>query len=46
MTKQFCKHCGKAFLYCRACVFKPVWYHDRGFCSAECFTAYTEAHKE
>lgn len=36
MDKHTCKHCGKVFNYCRACVFKKIPYKEAGFCSKEC----------
>ena len=36
MDIHVCKHCGLKFAYCRACVFKPIYYKDLGFCSKEC----------
>lgn len=38
--EHICLECGKLFKYCRACLFKPIQYHDAGFCSDECCTAY------
>ena len=37
MDIHVCKQCGLRFAYCRACVFKPIYYKDLGFCSKECF---------
>ena len=39
MDIHVCKQCGLRFAYCRACVFKPIYYKDYGFCSKECYTA-------
>lgn len=39
MDIHVCKHCGSHFVYCRACVFRPVRYKDAGFCSKECYEA-------
>ena len=36
MDIHVCKQCGLRFAYCRACVFKPIYYKDKGFCSKEC----------
>lgn len=38
MAKYICKNpsCQKAFDYCRACIFKPIYYHEAGYCSNEC----------
>jgi len=36
MDVHVCKQCGSRFAYCRACVFKPIYYKDLGFCSKEC----------
>lgn len=36
MDINVCKQCGLKFAYCRACVFKPIYYKDLGFCSKEC----------
>ena len=43
MDTHVCKQCGLRFAYCRACVFKPIYYKDLGFCSKEC---YEESKKE
>ena len=43
MDIHVCKRCGLRFVYCRACVFKPIYYKDLGFCSKEC---YEESKKE
>lgn len=45
MDKHICKQCGKVFNYCRACVFKPIGYHESGFCSEECRTKFRLAEK-
>ncbi len=37
MDIHVCKQCGSRFVYCRACVFRPVRYKDNGFCSKECY---------
>lgn len=37
MDIHVCKQCGARFAYCRACVFKPIYYKDLGFCSKECY---------
>lgn len=37
MDIHVCKQCGLRFAYCRACVFKPIYYKDKGFCSKECY---------
>ena len=37
MDIHVCKQCGASFAYCRACVFKPIYYKDKGFCSKECY---------
>ena len=37
MDIHVCKQCGQRFAYCRACVFKPIYYKDLGFCSKECY---------
>jgi hypothetical protein len=39
MSVHVCKQCGLRFEYCRACVFKPIYYKDAGFCSEECYHA-------
>ena len=39
MDIHVCKQCGSRFVYCRACVFRPIRYKDAGFCSKECFEA-------
>ncbi len=39
MYTHVCKQCGASFVYCRACVFRPVRYKDAGFCSKECYEA-------
>lgn len=39
MDIHVCKQCGSHFVYCRACVFRPVRYKDAGFCSKECYEA-------
>lgn len=43
MDIHTCRQCGKKFAYCRACVFWPIYYKDKGFCSEEC---YDESQKE
>lgn len=39
MDIHVCKQCGSRFVYCRACVFRPIRYKDNGFCSKECYEA-------
>lgn len=39
MSVHVCKQCGRRFEYCRACVFKPIYYKDAGCCSKECYKA-------
>ena len=39
MHTKTCKQCGSKFVYCRACVFRPIRYKDLGFCSEECYKA-------
>ena len=39
MDIHVCKQCGSHFVYCRACVFRPIRYKDMGFCSKECYEA-------
>ena len=39
MSVHVCKQCGLHFEYCRMCVFRPVRYKDKGFCSKECYEA-------
>jgi hypothetical protein len=39
MDIHVCKQCGSHFVYCRACVFRPIRYKDNGFCSKECYEA-------
>ena len=39
MNIHVCKQCGTSFVYCRACVFRPIRYKDAGFCSKECYEA-------
>ena len=39
MDRHFCRQCGCAYNYCRACVFKPVPYKEAGFCSEQCYKA-------
>ena len=39
MDIHVCKQCGTRFVYCRACVFRPIRYKDAGFCSKECYEA-------
>ena len=39
MHTNTCKHCGSKFVYCRACVFRPIYYKDLGYCSKECYIA-------
>lgn len=39
MNIHVCKQCGSQFVYCRACVFRPIRYKDNGFCSKECYEA-------
>lgn len=37
MHTHTCKQCGSKFVYCRACVFRPIRYKDLGYCSKECY---------
>lgn len=37
MDTHVCKQCGSKFIYCRACVFRPIKYHELGFCSKACY---------
>ena len=37
MDSHVCPQCGTRFAYCRACVFKPIYYKDKGFCSKKCY---------
>ena len=39
MHTHTCKQCGSKFVYCRACVFRPIKYKDLGYCSKECYEA-------
>lgn len=39
MHTHTCKQCGSEFVYCRACVFRPIKYKDLGYCSLECYEA-------
>ena len=39
MDTHVCKQCGSSFVYCRACVFRPIKYKDFGYCSKECYEA-------
>ena len=39
MNIHVCKQCGTRFVYCRACVFRPIRYKENGFCSRECYEA-------
>ena len=39
MHTHICKQCGSEFVYCRACVFRPIRYKDLGYCSKECYDA-------
>ena len=39
MNIHVCKQCGSHFEYCRMCVFRPIRYKDKGFCSKECYEA-------
>lgn len=39
MSIHVCKQCGSRFEYCRACVFRPNRFKDKGFCSKECYEA-------
>lgn len=39
MSVHVCKQCGRRFEYCRACVFKPIYYKDAGYCSRDCYKA-------
>ena len=39
MDIHVCKQCESRFVYCRACVFRPIRYKDLGFCSKECYEA-------
>lgn len=46
MSVRVCKRCGCSFEYCRACVFKPIYYKDDGYCSKECYEASKNKIKE
>lgn len=37
-NKHICKNpfCQKVYDYCRACLFKPIYYHESGYCSEKC----------
>ena len=37
--RHYCLKCGRAFNYCRPCVFKPNPYKEAGYCSKECCEA-------
>ena len=39
MDTHVCKQCGSRFVYCRACVFRPIKYKDLGYCTKECYEA-------
>ncbi len=39
MHTKTCKQCGSKFVYCRACVFRPIRHKDLGYCSIECYEA-------
>ena len=39
MSIHVCKQCNSHFEYCRVCVFRPIRYKDKGFCSKECYEA-------
>ena len=39
MSIHVCKQCNSRFEYCRACIFRPIRYKDKGFCSKECYEA-------
>lgn len=39
MSVHVCKQCGRRFEYCRACVFRPIFYKDAGYCSKACHEA-------
>ena len=39
MHTKTCKQCGSKFVYCRACVFRPIRYKDLGYCSNDCYEA-------
>lgn len=44
-NKYICQNCGKQFEYCRACIFKPIYYHEAGFCSEQCCAEYRNKSK-
>lgn len=46
MSVHVCKQCERRFEYCRACVFKPIYYKDAGYCSRECYKASKNKIKE
>lgn len=46
MDIHVCKQCGVRFAYCRACVFKPLYYKDLGFCSKECYATFKNQKQE
>ena len=46
MSAHVCKQCGSRFEYCRACVFKPIYYKDAGYCSKECYKAFKNKTEE
>ena len=39
MSVHVCKQCGSRFVFFRMCVFRPIRYKDKGFCSKECYEA-------
>lgn len=46
MDIHVCKQCNSRFMYCRSCVFKPIYYKDLGFCSKECYNKSKEVIQE
>ena len=46
MDIHVCKQCGQRFAYCRACVFKPIYYKNVGYCSKQCYDASKNTQKE
>lgn len=44
--KHICKQCQRVYTYCRGCMLSPILYHENGFCSTTCETAYHQKQKE
>ena len=44
--KHICRQCQRVYTYCRGCMLSPILYHENGFCSTTCETAFKNKQKE